>query len=271
MHVERFRVCKLCGKRLHIADFPLAPRYAGGRYPLCSYCAAKRVRECRLANGTYTGKRRPKLRIATRDGFHICIHCEKPQSIDMFRFGVGWCRKCRTDLEAERRRKKGIKERKKYVEKPGKKQCRHCLRLRSVTCFSPAIRGAMGLSAYCKDCANKYHRATPGKSRQYTKTYRTRHRGRSLMLHRSHQQKRRAKCGENIPAADLKKLYDTRICHYCEEYVPRKLRTADHVVSLHRGGRHHISNMVMACRTCNSKKRITSAAKFKQSITKKEK
>ena len=41
-------------------------------------------------------------------------------------------------------------------------------------------------------------------------------------------------------------------CHYCQQ-VKQRL-TMDHVIPLSKGGHHMASNIVPACRTCNSRK-----------------
>jgi 5-methylcytosine-specific restriction endonuclease McrA len=41
-------------------------------------------------------------------------------------------------------------------------------------------------------------------------------------------------------------------CHYCGEERPL---TQDHVIPVSRGGRHTASNIVAACRSCNSRKK----------------
>lgn len=43
-------------------------------------------------------------------------------------------------------------------------------------------------------------------------------------------------------------------CHYCENEIPPKDLTLDHVVPLVRGGRSTKGNCVPACKECNSKK-----------------
>lgn len=44
------------------------------------------------------------------------------------------------------------------------------------------------------------------------------------------------------------------VCHYCGGQVGARALTADHVVPLIRGGRSVRSNLVPACKDCNSKK-----------------
>jgi len=50
----------------------------------------------------------------------------------------------------------------------------------------------------------------------------------------------------------LKELYQHR-CAYCGKYSERL--TQDHVMPLSKGGSHTVSNIVPACRSCNSRKR----------------
>ena len=50
------------------------------------------------------------------------------------------------------------------------------------------------------------------------------------------------------------------ICYYCEERFASEELTMDHKVPLARGGRSTKSNVVVACKTCNtSKKSLTPA------------
>lgn len=44
------------------------------------------------------------------------------------------------------------------------------------------------------------------------------------------------------------------VCHYCGRHVGGKALTLDHVVPLVRGGRSVRTNMVPACKDCNSRK-----------------
>lgn len=46
-------------------------------------------------------------------------------------------------------------------------------------------------------------------------------------------------------------LRDNRRCAYCEK---RKATTVDHIIPKSRGGRHEWTNVVSACRPCNSRK-----------------
>jgi 5-methylcytosine-specific restriction enzyme A len=48
---------------------------------------------------------------------------------------------------------------------------------------------------------------------------------------------------------------DRAICFYCQKPVARDQATLDHIVPLIRGGRSTRSNVVLACKTCNSRKK----------------
>lgn len=47
---------------------------------------------------------------------------------------------------------------------------------------------------------------------------------------------------------------DGQMCMYCGEQLPGRLLTRDHVIPLAQGGRDAWSNLVTACRACNSRK-----------------
>lgn len=47
---------------------------------------------------------------------------------------------------------------------------------------------------------------------------------------------------------------DAHMCMYCGSQLSGKLLTRDHVVPIHQGGRDTWSNLVTACRSCNSRK-----------------
>lgn len=52
-----------------------------------------------------------------------------------------------------------------------------------------------------------------------------------------------------------RKKISKRRCYYCGKEVPENELTMDHVVPLIRGGKSLKSNIVPACKECNSKKK----------------
>jgi len=47
---------------------------------------------------------------------------------------------------------------------------------------------------------------------------------------------------------------DGYTCHYCEQEMDEDDRTLDHIIPVSRGGQHTEDNLVVSCRSCNSKK-----------------
>lgn len=55
-------------------------------------------------------------------------------------------------------------------------------------------------------------------------------------------------------------------CAYCGAVITEKEMQADHVVPLHLGGKHLISNLLPACRSCNHYKHTLTLEKFREQI-----
>ena len=52
-----------------------------------------------------------------------------------------------------------------------------------------------------------------------------------------------------------KRKLDKGNCHYCGKSFPPKELTMDHIVPIARGGKSTKSNVVPACKECNTKKK----------------
>lgn len=190
-----------------------------------------------------------------------CVHCniEREESAYQQYKGHpnGWCRSCRTKCESDRRRAAGTTERKKWPDLgEGLKMCRSCVRILLLNHFSPSSRGINGVSAYCHACHTLKFKPSKERVRIRTAKYRSAHPARWKAQHRLHQARRRGVIikYEKIPDVLLQGLYDQPICSYCKKETGPKLRTIDHVIPLHLGGKHEIGNLRMACGSCNSSK-----------------
>lgn len=160
------------------------------------------------------------------------------------------CNLCRTKGN---RIRLGLEERAKPVITDTEKQCLKCLNLLPFDNFSPSSRGRLGLSSYCKECAP---RAPKESAREYTRSYRQRHKERTKTAHRLTQYRRRAK---QVAASDgsitdeyLAFLYSQENCCWCGEFVEPESRTLEHIQELSNGGSHSVENTNMACFGCNS-------------------
>ncbi len=57
-------------------------------------------------------------------------------------------------------------------------------------------------------------------------------------------------------------------CYYCEQSIPSKELTMDHVVPMSRGGRTTKGNVVPACKECNNKKKQLLPMEWEQYLKK---
>lgn len=201
---------------------------------------------------------------------HTCPKCEVTQPVALFQQSAGWCRSCRTECERQRRLAKGITPKRLSRIKGGEKLCMECETMKPMTEFSPAVRGLGGVAAYCRPCMNVRFKSAPEVASEATAAYRRRHRERHLAAHRVHQHNRkqsvRATDDGTVTDAFLKALYGTEHCTYCSNFTERQFRTADHRIPLARGGSHSASNLVMACNSCNSRKRDRTDIEFREQV-----
>lgn len=83
--------------------------------------------------------------------------------------------------------------------------------------------------------------------------------------------KRRARM-KKAKVGDLKKIQkfyrwlrtvELVTCFWCHKHIPKGLRHADHYMPLAKGGKHCVSNLVPACRSCNCSKNAKLPHEFK--------
>lgn len=252
------RTCSKCNLDKDESCFFIVKKTGKFEY-WCKSCKNELKRKTRLEyRKTHPRKYRITLDMVTADGQILCSKCNKPSPSEHYQRGHGgWCRKCRTELEKNRRKLRGMKERKFSKIENGKKLCMECNRMIDIAEFRPNKRGLGGLSAYCNDCRKKkfYDKE---KSRVYTMRYRCVNRAQYLVKHRLVNFKRR--CNQKILSDGtvtkefINQLYATKYCYYCNNEIAEKQRTADHKIPLSKNGLHSASNLVMACINCNNSK-----------------
>lgn len=141
--------------------------------------------------------------------------------------------------------------------KPAPKKCPSCAETKEPSEFYTDKRNRDWLSNYCRMCLRSISR------QQYRK-----HKGKRLQKQKEWRERNPAKVQEYVERHRAKKLgveYDFTAgqwrdileqfgyrCVYCLE--ERDDLEIDHVVPLERGGAHKASNIVPACRSCNSSK-----------------
>jgi hypothetical protein len=200
-----------------------------------------------------------------------CTHCKIEKTEDSFgkngNYRHSWCIECRRQVAINKRRQDGI------VATPipiiiddEHKQCLRCKEIHHIDNFNKNNRGRLKRSSYCKKCNSEYHKELRNtdiekyraKTKESTQRHRDKHREHWRQLHRMNQFKRRnlmdAKSDGTITEEFMKKLYNTEICYWCKKSIPIDQRTAEHIIPLKLGGVHGVSNLTMACLSCNSSK-----------------
>jgi len=176
------------------------------------------------------------------------------------------CYECRAEIERKRRIAKGIAPKPKPIVNEDSKECLRCHEIKSVIDFAKNSRGRLGVGCYCKPCQSVYMQElftlNPEKYKNYrkkaTQKYRDGHREHWRGLHRINQFNRRnkkiAQSDGSITEEFMKELYSTEKCCWCGKITPIDKRTAEHIIPLSEGGVHGVSNLKMACISCNSSK-----------------
>lgn len=176
-----------------------------------------------------------------------------------------WCKSCKRERARIMRLQRGQKPKEIYNDPLGIKTCRHCKVQKTLDNFYKADpkHSVQGVSTYCRPCRPIALPQNKEKSRLATAAYRQKNRDTYLIKHRVSQAKRRGLAvNGSVSAEQAKYLYAKTHCRYCKLYVEPKDRTADHIVPLKKGGLHDISNLDMACWTCNCSKRDKSEEEF---------
>lgn len=198
---------------------------------------------------------------------HTCPKCSETKDVNQFQKGSGWCRKCRSNLESARRREKGIKTRRLSEIKDGEKLCTSCCLFKEFNDFSPAMRGLGGFSSYCKPCAAVKQRERK-RSAIEQRIWRENNRDWWLANHRVRQAKytlrKKITDDKTVTKEAVVALKAHLLCFYCRKEIAVKDRTLDHVIPLNKGGIHSLTNLVMACKKCNSTKRDMSEKEFRE-------
>jgi hypothetical protein len=93
-----------------------------------------------------------------------------------------------------------------------------------------------------------------GKGKVSIARYQATEKGKANLARGVHKRRGLMQIQSTLTAAEwtrIKEFAEQR-CHYCRK--PTKRLTMDHVIPLSKGGHHVASNIVPACRSCNSRK-----------------
>lgn len=208
------------------------------------------------------------------DTIKKCSKCREIKELDKFsvikrnvdgtpKYYNSWCNVCRVN---NNRLQKGVAKRIftviDYLSEH--KECGSCHMMLSFTEFSPSSRGSGGLAAYCKPCHKlRYYDKT--KAKEATQRYRDNNRFKWRAAHRLNQFNRRslikATNDGSLTNEVLAEIYSKEHCYWCGKFTDEKDRTLEHIIELSNGGKHSVSNVTMACKSCNSS-RLNKEAKL---------
>lgn len=135
------------------------------------------------------------------------------------------------------------------------KECSGCNVKLPFSDFTKSTKGSGGISAYCRPCfKDRYY--NKDKSRKQSSKYRSENKESWNAYHRVSQFNRvskiKAVSDGTVTKEFAKSVYDTEVCYWCKSFIDRPNRTMEHLIELSAGGPHSASNIVMACRSCNS-------------------
>lgn len=197
----------------------------------------------------------------------ICVKCNTEKSFTKYgKYYHSWCVDCRRIAQQAKRRASGIKPKVIPITTDDEKECLRCKKILNKEFFHHNSRGRLKRACYCKACYSDYNtelRNTDinlyrNKTKISTRKYRDEHREHWRTLHRLNQFNRKnlikAQSDGTVTEEFMRNLYSIDTCYWCKEIIPISDRTAEHIIPLSIGGIHGVSNLTMACFSCNSSK-----------------
>lgn len=272
------KVCTKCRTEKRSKDFPKDPRLVSGLSSQCRDCHAARSAKSYQANRSKVNARSREWRKNHPD--RVAEYRQRyrpritPEEWERRRSERARRRQAERDARLESREFARLTSKKitvrsvtivrcPLVHVSGLKQCTKCLSVKLLSDFPRDRRRVSGIGSHCKDCtAIRVKRWDQENADRRTARARERYKSRPDVREKSHAQSKLAKYKRKAilktAVADftaeqwrqVKAAYKHR-CAYCGE---RKPLTQDHVLPISQGGHHTASNIVPACRSCNSSK-----------------
>lgn len=74
------------------------------------------------------------------------------------------------------------------------------------------------------------------------------------------------KNAHKVTLEEIKELYSTSSCFYCNSRLQENEKTVDHKLPVSRGGTNDMNNLVICCKSCNSKKNNQTEDEYRRAI-----
>lgn len=257
------KTCSKCKEIKDESSFSITKRGEGGevirRNSWCNSCKKKRHNE---KHGITPRKKKFEDALSKE-----CTKCNIVQDKGCFsvtarnldgtvKHFASWCKTCVNNKEIEKR---GGRVKKIPVVKEDSKECLDCGIIKHIDEYFASSKGRLGKMSYCKVCTKIRTQKDDNyreKGAAYTRLYRERHLFKWRAMHRIHQFNRRNKIKATedgtLTSDVLSFIYRIIHCYWCKKETIPSERTLEHVQELSAGGIHGISNVRMACASCNS-------------------
>lgn len=134
------------------------------------------------------------------------------------------------------------------------KVCSKCKETQKITKFYKSKYSSDGIASYCKQCKKvvrkTWHRDTKEERNKQRNIYL---KNNPTIAHKIRENRRNreynAEGTHTLEEWENKKEEFNNLCGYCKE---SKKLTKDHLTPLSKGGTNYISNIIPACKSCNS-------------------
>lgn len=114
----------------------------------------------------------------------------------------------------------------------------------------------------CIEYQKKYRVYNKEKVRDCQKRYRATETAKVANRNREHRRRSLKKEGD-VSTVELRELLaNAKVCYWCNKKLIGNKKQVDHYVALSKGGKHTLSNLVVACPDCNLKKNAKDPFEF---------
>jgi hypothetical protein len=229
--------CDVCNITKSSLNFNKNRRKKNGYSDICKECSKKELKKQRENNKLKNSKD-----TIAKTFIKKCSSCKIQKLNSEFNFNKinhdglqSICRDCSAKAMKKHRDKNRSKNQNGITLSVEEKTCNKCKLLLPINLFGKRIANNDGLSSICKDC-------------DLIKTHKRREVEANSLSDVADDE-----IVDGLFIKQLKERYNN-CCAYCEN-KPLTTLSIDHIIPISKGGRHAKSNLLPACRCCNSKKR----------------
>lgn len=269
--MEDSKVCRECGETKAFSEFRRNSNSPDGYAYHCKACSDRRKAE-------KNPRHRERLELRAQ-GLKRCSKCKEVKALESFTPDSSKgadadgrkcrCRDCSNGLSKQSRARRDVSH---ITEKC----CTRCGETKPISEFTPQrykeTGHVYGYLSRCKPCASHVHCTDP-RALAYRKQnmhkisaraarWQAANPERKRMHARMRIHRKRVQGGEKITLAQVQGILDAQKgkCFYCRKKLDEY--HIDHFIPLAKGGKHALSNLVVACPNCNARKHAKDPLEF---------